>query len=106
MTTLTKRILSSFKRAFLWTSLFLVLLAALGVLYQSAGAEADRREHPAPGHLIDVGGFKMHIPCMGAGSPTVLLDSANMGTVSNWAWIQPEIAKTTRVCAYDRADSG
>ena len=105
-TTLTKRILSSVKRAFLWTCLFMVLLASLGVLYQSAGAEADRREHPAPGHLVDVGGFKMHIHCMGEGSPTVLLDSANMGTVSNWAWIQPKIAKTTRVCAYDRADSG
>ena len=36
----------------------------------------------------------------------MILDAANMGTVSNWAWIQPEIAKTTRVCAYDRADSG
>jgi len=29
-----------------------------------------------------------------------------MGTVSNWAWIQPEVAKATRVCAYDRADLG
>jgi len=29
-----------------------------------------------------------------------------MGFVPNWAWIQPELAKVTRVCAYDRADSG
>ena len=37
----------------------------------------------------------MHIYCLGEGSPIVILDAANMGTVSNWAWIQPELAKQT-----------
>jgi hypothetical protein len=37
----------------------------------------------------------MHIYCLGEGSPTVILDSANMGTVSNWALIQPELAMQT-----------
>jgi pimeloyl-ACP methyl ester carboxylesterase len=48
----------------------------------------------------------MHIYCTGEGSPTVILDALFPGTVSNWAWVQPEIAKTTHVCAYDQAGLG
>lgn len=83
-----------------------VVLGLLGATYQFTATKSDEKNFPPPGQLVDVGGYKMHIYCMGEGSPTVILDSANMGTVSNWAWIQPEVAKTTRVCAYDRADSG
>lgn len=81
-------------------------LALLGALYQSVSSALDRRSHPMPGQLVDVGGYRLHIYCEGEGSPTVILDAPNMGTVSNWAWIQPEVAKSTRVCAYDRADAG
>ena len=100
------RILDFLKRAFVRVSIFVVVLAIAGVIYQTAATESDQRKYPPPGVLVNVGGYKMHIYCMGEGSPTVILDSANMGTVSNWAWIQPELAKSTRVCAYDRADSG
>lgn len=104
--TRANRILDFLKRAFVLVSIFVVALAIAGVIYQTAATEADQSKYPPPGVLVNVGGYKMHIYCMGEGSPTVILDSANMGTVSNWAWIQPEVAKSTRVCAYDRADSG
>jgi len=100
------RILDFLKRAFVRLLIFVLVLAIAGVIYQTAATESDQRKYPPPGVLVNVGGYKMHIYCMGEGSPTVILDSANMGTVSNWAWIQPELAKSTRVCAYDRADSG
>ena len=83
-----------------------IALSLSGMAYQFAASKADERKFPPPGQLIEVGGYKMHLYCMGAGSPTVILDAANMGTVSTWAWIQPEIAKVTRVCAYDRPDLG
>lgn len=38
----------------------LVGLALLGALYQVIGAAADKRRHPAPGRLVDVGGFRLH----------------------------------------------
>lgn len=94
------------KRMLIWVSVFVVVLATAGMLYQTASAEADRRNLPAPGHLIDVGGFKMHIHCMGEGSPTVILEALSGGTSSYWGWVQPEVAKTTRVCVYDRAGRG
>jgi hypothetical protein len=96
---------------FLWRSLIYViilvlLLAIVGTVYQTAAAEGDQRNFPPPGNSIDVGGFKMHIHCEGEGSPTVILDALSGGFSSYWAWIQPEVAKQVRVCAYDRAGYG
>src|SRR5918996_1239558 len=59
-----------------------------------------------PGRLIDVGGFRLHLNCSGEGSPAVILDAALGGSSLSWALVQPEIAKLTRVCAYDRAGFG
>jgi len=101
--TLLQRLLRSLKRALLWTGISLLVLASSGMIYQTAAAEADRRNFPPPGNLIDVGGFKMHIHCMGEGSPTVILETLSGGTSSHWGWVQPEVAKATRVCVYDRA---
>lgn len=83
--------------------IFIVILTATGLVYQTSATEADKRNFPAPGNLIDVGGFKMHINCVGEGSPTVILDAMSGGGSPYWGWIQPEVSKVTRVCVYDRA---
>jgi pimeloyl-ACP methyl ester carboxylesterase len=56
--------------------------------------------------MVDVGGYRLHLYCVGEGSPTVILDAGGGFTSSSWAWVQPEIAQVTRVCAYDRAGWG
>lgn len=56
-----------------------------------------------PGKLVDAGGYHMHILCRGEGSPTVVMDSAFGGFALDWSLVQPEIAKFTQVCAYDRS---
>jgi pimeloyl-ACP methyl ester carboxylesterase len=89
-----------------WTASLLVVLLIAGIIYQTAATEADRKNFPPPGNLIDVGGFKMHIYCEGTGSPTVILETLSGGTSSYWGWVQPEVAKETRVCVYDRAGRG
>jgi pimeloyl-ACP methyl ester carboxylesterase len=94
------------KRMLIWGLASIFILTTTGMLYQTASAEADRRTFPAPGHLIDVGGFKMHIHCTGEGSPTVILETLAGGTSSYWGRVQPEVAKATRVCVYDRAGRG
>jgi hypothetical protein len=45
--------------------------ALIGVLFQSISAGRDRHIYPPPGHLIDVGGYRLHLYCTGNGSPTV-----------------------------------
>jgi pimeloyl-ACP methyl ester carboxylesterase len=84
----------------------IVALPVIGAVYQGVGTWVDRRRYPAPGRLVDVGGYRLHVYCTGSGAPTVILDALFPGTVSNWAWVQPELAKTTLVCAYDRAGLG
>lgn len=85
------------------------LILILAALTYAAGAFAKSklvRENPPPGELIDVGGFNMHLYCTGEGSPTIILESGLNDFYVAWAKVQPEIAKTTRVCSYDRAGIG
>ena len=61
---------------------------------------------PPPGHLIDVGGRKLHVHCTGTGSPTVVLEAGASSFAIDWSLVQPEVARAQRVCSYDRAGSG
>jgi pimeloyl-ACP methyl ester carboxylesterase len=83
-----------------------VLLAITGAIYQFISIARDRRDYPMPGQLIDVGGYRMHIDCMGLGTPTVILDSGLGDSHISWRKVQPHIARFTRVCSYDRAGLG
>jgi pimeloyl-ACP methyl ester carboxylesterase len=55
--------------------------------------------YPAPGKLIDVGGYRVHLHCTGEGSPAVVIVGA--GFSFDWALVQTEAAKFTQVCTYD-----
>ena len=87
--------------------LVLVLLLA-GVVYQFVTTKIDERRYPALGEMVDVGGNNLHLNCTGeaGGAPTVVMDSGLGGTVLDWQLVQPELAKSTRVCTYDRASMG
>ena len=55
---------------------------------------------PAPqGRLVDIGGYRVHLNCIGSGSPTVMIVGA--GFSFDWALVQPEVAKFSTVCTYD-----
>ena len=61
---------------------------------------------PPPGRLVDVGGRSLHVICSGSGAPTVLLEAGASAFAIDFFLVQPEIARTNRVCAYDRAGMG
>lgn len=86
--------------------ILLVTLAFAGFLYQNVSEARDRRFNAMEGRLISVAGRKMHLDCTGEGSPTVVLDSGLGDTYMSWRKVQPQIAKFTRVCSYDRAGLG
>ena len=81
----------------------LIALASAGALYQILAAARCRRKFAPPGLLIDVGGHRLHAICQGQGRPLVMLESGIAASSLSWTTVQPEIAKFTRVCAYDRA---
>ena len=85
----------------------LVVVAALtGSVYQWIATRNDLAANPPPGRLVDVGGHKLHIWCTGSGEPTVVLENGLGGSGLGWSFVQPEVAKFTRVCSYDRAGTG
>ncbi len=85
----------------------IVALMLLGAVYESAVEAADVQAYPPPGQMVDVGGYRLHITCVGTGSPTVVIDAGLGDWSASWSsWVQPEVAKTTRVCTYDRAGMG
>jgi pimeloyl-ACP methyl ester carboxylesterase len=91
------------------TSILLLVILILVLVTVAAGAISKSnlaKQYPAPGHLIDVGGYNLHINCTGQGSPTVILEAGQGDYSLTWAYVQPEVAKTNRVCSYDRAGYG
>jgi pimeloyl-ACP methyl ester carboxylesterase len=81
----------------------------LAVVTWLAGMSAKsnlKQQNPAPGQLVDMGGYRMHINCNGQGNPTVILEAGLSDFSIFWALVQPEVAKITRVCVYDRAGYG
>jgi pimeloyl-ACP methyl ester carboxylesterase len=99
------------RRRRLWRSLWamvalLGLAAACGALYQRRMVRLEERRYPPLGTLVDVGGHRLHLYCTGRGRPTVILEAGLPGSSLDWALVQPKLAMSTRVCAYDRAGYG
>lgn len=82
----------------------LVALVA-GRIYEIRGEKRDRERLPQVGMSVDIGGRTLNIFCSGVGNPPVILESAG-GPGYMWTDIQPEIAKFTTACWYDRAGEG
>src|SRR5947207_2092202 len=85
---------------------YLILLLGLigaAMIYQTLGSYHDARRFPAPGRMIDIGPCRLHLKDVGAGSPTVVLESGIAASSLSWALVQPGVAEFTRVCSYDRA---
>ena len=87
-----------------------LLLAALSATVasgqQGASSVPADMVYARPGQLVDAGGFRLNLYCMGSGSPTVVFDSGWGDWAPVWSKVQPEVAKWTRACSYDRAGYG
>ncbi|MFN8441094.1 MAG: alpha/beta hydrolase [Caldilineaceae bacterium] len=57
-------------------------------------------------NLFNIGGRNLALFCEGAGSPTVILEAGLAGDHTTWELVQPQAAKLSRTCSYDRAGMG
>jgi pimeloyl-ACP methyl ester carboxylesterase len=87
-------------------------LAALTASFQIActhhGADKPQK-NTASGEMVDLGDYKLRVVCSGNavnGNPTVIMDAGLGASSETWSGLQPEVARLTRVCAYDRAGVG
>ena len=89
-----------------------ILLSAVLFARVVSAQEAASSSSPADilyarsGQLVSVDGFRLNLYCTGSGSPTVVFDSGWGDWAPAWSKVQPEIAKWTRACSYDRAGTG
>src|SRR5215204_4990507 len=104
--TTARRTIRRIGMALLGLVVLMLGLAVLGATYQAIATERAERAYPAPGQMVDVGGYRLHINCVGQGSPTVLLDAGSGLFSAQWVRVQREVSGSTRVCAYDRAGMG
>ena len=88
---------------------FMVVILGLilaGAIFESIAEAIENHTIPLVGQLVDVGGYRLHISCAGTGNPIVVIDSGVGDWSTSWVGVQTEVAKTTKVCIYDRAGYG
>ena len=102
----TRRAMTSRARWLLYPVIGALAVTAVGGIVESVALTRDRGRYPMPGASYDVGGHRLHLNCTGTGSPTVVLENGLSETSPLWSGIIGQVARSTRVCAYDRAGQG
>jgi pimeloyl-ACP methyl ester carboxylesterase len=89
-------------------TLMLVVVAALAA--SAAGQRAQARlaaQYPPSGQMVEVGGYRLHLHCLGEGGPAVVFDGgAGFAPGLALAHLQQAVSAHTRACVYDRAGQG
>jgi protein-S-isoprenylcysteine O-methyltransferase Ste14/pimeloyl-ACP methyl ester carboxylesterase len=88
---------------FAWAAL-VVLIALAGLTYEAYADAEAAREFPPPGTMVDVGGRRMHLVCIGRDDsmdPTVMFLSSGWGNSMSASKARERLATRTRVCSYD-----
>nr|WP_315221840.1 alpha/beta hydrolase [uncultured Duganella sp.] len=89
-----------------WGGLLLGAAACLPSFVHAAEARATDGAFAKPQLRVDIGGRKLNLYCSGNGKTTVLFDSPSGDGGWGWFKVQPDVAKHTRACVYDRAGYG
>ncbi|MBU1379167.1 MAG: alpha/beta hydrolase [Alphaproteobacteria bacterium] len=84
-----------------------VIAATLLAAAANAAEPLPPSTYVKPAQLVTLpDGRKINLFCQGSGAPTVVLDAGWGSGISTWSKVQPGIAETTRVCAFDRPGMG
>ncbi len=81
----------------------LVALLGLGMIVSHAQNTSTANAPELTGRMVDLGGYKLHLDCVGRGHLTVVLSPGAGAFSTDWALVQPRVAAFTRVCSYDRS---
>jgi pimeloyl-ACP methyl ester carboxylesterase len=87
------KVLDIFARA------FAAILLLSPVCAPMAAQSPNPAPYPPPGRFVDLGGYRVHLYCVGDGSPTVMVVGA--GFSFDWDLVQAGAATFTRICTYD-----
>lgn len=84
----------------------LLFLAAFAVEKITLAQLASK--YPAPGQMVDIGKYSLHIYCAGdpAATPVIVVSPGSGMSSAHWPLVQPEVARFARICVYDRPGTG
>lgn len=82
-----------------WGLASIAMLIACGAMFLPA-------QPPPIGDLVDLGGRRLHLHCVGTGSPSVLIENGGGSFSMEWVLVQSLLQKDRRSCSYDRAGYG
>jgi pimeloyl-ACP methyl ester carboxylesterase len=84
-----------------------VVLIVAGFLYQYSGGRRDCALYSSEGRFVSIGrGAKLYLFELGAGEPTVVMESGIGATHLNWRHIQETVAQFACTVSYDRCGLG
>jgi pimeloyl-ACP methyl ester carboxylesterase len=75
-------------------------------MHATAAAAPGDEIYTRPGKLVEADGTRLNLYCTGSGSPGVVFDSGWEDWAPVWTIVQPQVARWTRACSYDRAGAG
>ena len=82
-------------------TIFLILSCLLSVTAESQTELGD-----PPGKFFNLESNKVHLHCIGKGSPIIIFDSGVGGSHLDWIKVQSRAGKLTQACSYARSGSG
>jgi pimeloyl-ACP methyl ester carboxylesterase len=85
-------------------AIVLALASAFQIVTLAQTAGAPQKSPPPLGRLVDVGGYRVHLYCIGTGGPAVVIVGA--GFSFDWGLVQTEVSKFVQVCSYDHSGIG
>jgi len=116
MKTQNKQSTGGKRRGCLWWSLVVVgglftvcmLLFLAAFIVEKITLAQIPSKYPPPGQMVDIDKYSLHLYCTGDPSvqPVVVVSPGSGSNVAQWPLVQPEVAKFTRICVYDRPGSG
>ena len=77
--------------------------AATVALLAGCGAAS---KHAFTDGTVEVRGQTLAVHCRGTGSPTVVFEAGLGFAAAEWVVVQPQVARQSRTCAYDRLGEG
>jgi pimeloyl-ACP methyl ester carboxylesterase len=100
------------KKALLFYGGLILLVGAMGAYayalsLESAWESSGFTKYPAVGKFVDAGGGRrLRLRCQGLGKPGIVLEASGLAGADQYEELLPEMARYTRICAYDRAGMG
>jgi pimeloyl-ACP methyl ester carboxylesterase/protein-S-isoprenylcysteine O-methyltransferase Ste14 len=95
------------RRAVIGSWLVVIALVPLaGLVYEAYADGTATLEFAPPGMLVDIGGRRLHLLCIGDGDPTVIFEESGWGNAASFARARERIASRATVCSYDRSGMG